>query len=75
MYIITNLLLLITKKIEGIKQSDKTPLSNYISRANSNLTYKIGSSFIIMYYDENKLVLPAYSFPARAVVNNIGIKV
>ena len=39
------------KKIEGIKQSDKKPLSNYISKGNSDLTYKIGSLLIIVYYD------------------------
>ena len=51
------------KKIEGIKQSDKTPLANYISNANSDLAYKIGSLLIVVYYDVNKLVLPEYSFP------------
>ena len=52
-----------------IKQSDKTPQENYISKANSDLAYKIGSLFIMVYYDANKLSLPAYSFPVRAVVN------
>ena len=56
------------KKIEGTRQSDKTPLSNYISKDNSDLAYKIGSLLIIRYYDEKKLVLPEYSFPARAVM-------
>ena len=27
------------KKIEGIQQSDNTPLENYISKANSDLAY------------------------------------
>ena len=27
------------KKIEGIRQSDKIPLANYISKANSDLAY------------------------------------
>ena len=62
------------KKIEEIKQSDKTPLSNYISKANSDISYNIGLLLIIMYYDEHKLVLPEYSFPARAVVNNMASK-
>ena len=57
------------KKIEGIKQSDKTPLENYISKANSDLTYKIGSLLIMVYYDANNLVLTEYSFPAREVVD------
>ena len=61
------------KKIEGIKRSNKTPLSNYILKANSDLAYKIGSLFIIVYYDENNLLLPEYSFPARAVVNNMHV--
>ena len=29
------------KKIEGVKQSDKALLANYISKANSDLAYKI----------------------------------
>ena len=29
--------------IEGIQQSDNTPLANYISKKNSDLAYKIGS--------------------------------
>ena len=62
------------KKSEGIKQSDKTPLANYISKANSDLTYKIGSLLIIVYNDEKKLVLPEYSFPARTFVNNMASK-
>ena len=62
------------QKIEGIKQSDKTPLSNYISKANIDLAYNIGSLLIIVYYDEKKLVLPEYSFPARTVVNNMASK-
>ena len=72
--------MLIKKKIEGIKQSDNTPLSNYISidthdlNANSDVAYKIGSLLIIVYYDENKLFLPEYSFTARAVVNNMASK-
>ena len=57
------------KNSEGVKQSDNTPLANYISKANSDLSYKIGSLFIMVYYDANNLVVPAYSFPARAVVN------
>ena len=59
------------KNSEGIKQSYKTSLANYISKANSYLAYKIGSLLIMVYYDANKLVLPAYSFPARAVVNMV----
>ena len=57
------------KNIEGIKKSDKTTQANYISKANNYLANKIGSLFIMMYYDTNKLILPAYFFPARAVVN------
>ena len=61
------------KNIEGIKQSDKTPLENYISKAclvaNSDVAYTIGSLLIMVYYDANKLVLPEYYFPAREVVN------
>ena len=37
------------KKIEGIQKSDKKPLGNYISQANSDIAYKIGS-FLIMVY-------------------------
>ena len=33
----------ISKNSEGIKQSDTTPLANYISKANSDLAYKIGA--------------------------------
>ena len=54
---------------QGVKQSDKTPLANYIPKANSDLAYKIGSLLIMVYYDANKLVVHAYSFPARALVN------
>ena len=39
------------KKIEVIKQSDKTPLANYISKANSDLADKIGSLLIMVYYE------------------------
>ena len=38
------------KKIEVIKQSDKTPLVNYISKANSDLADKIGSLLNMVYY-------------------------
>ena len=62
------------KNIEGIKQPDKTPLANYISKANSNLADKIGLLLIMVYYDANKLVVPAYSFTARAVVNMMASK-
>ena len=55
----------------GVKQSDKAPLSNYISRKNIDLAYKIGSLLIMVYYNANKLILPEYSFPARAVVNKM----
>ena len=59
----------LSKKIDGIKKSDKTPLTNYISKENSDLVYKIGSILIMVYYDANKLVLFEYYFSARAVVN------
>ena len=62
------------KKIEGIKQSDKTPLSNNISKVNSDLAYNIGSLLIIVYYNAKKLVLPECSFSARKVVNNMASK-
>ena len=65
--------MLIKKKTEGIIQSDKTPhyslIYIYISKANSDLAYTIGSLLIMVYYDANNLVLPEYSFHARAVVN------
>ena len=57
------------KKIERIKQSDKIQLINYILKANSDLSYKIGSLLIMVYYYSRKLVLSEYSFLARAVVN------
>ena len=66
-----NVLLLIKKRI---KQSDKIKLTNYISKANSDLSYKIGSLLIIVYYYSRKLVLPEYSFLARAVVNMVASK-
>ena len=62
------------KKIERITQLDKTPQTNYISKANSDLVYNIGSLLIMVYYEANKLVLPEYSFPARAVVNMMASK-
>ena len=62
------------KKIEGIKTTDKTQLTHSISKANSNVAYKIGSSLIIVYYDSSKLGLPEYSFPARAIVNMMASK-
>ena len=40
-----------SKKIEVIKQSDKTPLANYISKANSDLADKIRSLLIMVYYE------------------------
>ena len=46
------------KKIERIKQSDKIQLTNYISKANIDLAYKIGSLLIMVYYYSRKLVLP-----------------
>ena len=58
-----------------MKKSDNTPLANYISKENSDLTYiciisyKIVSLLIMFYIGVNKLVLPEYSFPAKAVVN------
>ena len=39
------------KKIEVIKQSDKTPLANYISKVNIDLADKIGSLLIMVYYE------------------------
>ena len=39
------------KNIEVIKQSDKTPLTNYISKANSDLDDKIISLLIMVYYE------------------------
>ena len=55
------------KNIERIKQSDKTQLTNYISKSNSDLAYKIVSLLIMVYYYSRKLVLPTNSFPARVV--------
>ena len=52
-----------------MKQSYNIQLTNFISKANSYLAYKIGSLLIMVYYYSRKLVLPEYSFPARAVVN------
>ena len=37
------------KNIEGIKKLNKTPQANYISKANSNLAYNIGSLLIMVY--------------------------
>ena len=58
------------KNIEGIQQSDKTLLAYYISKANSDVAYNIGSLLIMHapWCIIMKLVLPEYSFPARAVV-------
>ena len=39
------------KNIEGIKQLNKTPQANYISKANSDIAYKIGSLLNMVYYD------------------------
>ena len=71
MNIIINILLLIKKRI---KQSDKIQQTNYISNENSDLAYNIGSLLIMVYYYSRKLVLPEYSFPARAVVNMMATK-
>ena len=60
--------------IEGITQSDKTPQANYISKANSDLAYRIVYRIVMVYYYANKLILPEYSFPARAVVNMMASK-
>ena len=64
----------LSTKYRRDKTIDMTPLANYISKANSDLADKIGSLFIMVYYYENKLVSPVYSFPARVVVNMMAYK-
>ena len=41
------------KNIEVIKQSDKTPLENYVSKANSDLADTIGSLLIMPIMNQN----------------------